>query len=129
MRFRTQKQQGFTLVELMIVVAVVGILAAIAIPAYQRYVLEARRAEAQGYLHDLALRQEKWRVNNPAYASEADLGAFVDTTYYNFSLESATATAYTLVAAARSSQLSDAGCTTLWLNQAMQGTPASCWKK
>lgn len=63
------KDKGFTLIELMIVVVVVGIIAAVAIPAYSDYVNRARRADAKHGLLAIQLAQEKWRVNNPSYSS------------------------------------------------------------
>lgn len=63
-------EKGFTLIELMIVVAVVAILAAIAYPSYQEYVLRARRVEAQNLLNDAAARQERYRAQNGIYATD-----------------------------------------------------------
>ena len=63
---------GFTLIELMIVVTVIGILAAIAYPSYQDYIRRARRIEAQSVMMDIQLMQEKYRINHVSYGGLAD---------------------------------------------------------
>jgi len=64
-------QQGFSLIELMIVVAVIGILAAVAYPAYQDYVIRAKRGDAMNALASLRIAQEKYRANNSSFAGGA----------------------------------------------------------
>lgn len=64
-----QKSRGFTLIELMIVVAIVAIIAAIAIPAYGEQVRKSRRAEAARFAGDMQLGLERWRAENPSYAN------------------------------------------------------------
>ena len=64
-------RRGFTLIELMIVVAIVAILAAIALPSYERYVRKARRTDAKQALLDYAARQEKFFSTNNNYAEDA----------------------------------------------------------
>ncbi|MGJ7551551.1 type IV pilin protein [Pseudomonas alloputida] len=61
-------QQGMTLIELLIVVAVTGILAAIAYPSYSDQLRRAARSEVVGLLHDAALRLERHRVRTGQYA-------------------------------------------------------------
>ena len=129
MRGRATTVRGFTLIEVMIVVVIVGILASIAYPAYQRYIRESRRADAQAYMMELALRQERYRASNNLYGNDGDIGV-TDTVFYDFDITDASisATTYTITASAQGSQSDDTSCLTLTLNQAgAKGLPG-CWK-
>lgn len=69
------RQAGFTLIEVMIVVAIIGILAAIAYPSYTEYVKRGNRTEGQALLSDAAARQERYFSQNNAYVTAAaDIG-------------------------------------------------------
>lgn len=117
---------GYTLIELMIVVAIVGIIAAIAIPSYQSQISGSRRNDAKQQLLQLQIQQEAWRLENDQYADTAQLGMPVSD-YYTFTVENASATTYTLKATAKGSQTSDAACTPLTLDQSTAKAPAGCW--
>ncbi|MEL0640883.1 type IV pilin protein [Pseudoalteromonas aliena] len=67
-----QKEYGFTLIELMITVAIVGILASIALPNYSEYVKRALRAEAAAALLDAANKEEQYFVDNREYTESFD---------------------------------------------------------
>jgi type IV pilus assembly protein PilE len=63
-------QRGFTLVEIMIVIAVIGILSAIAFPSYQDYLIKGRRAAAQSHLMEIAQQQQQYLLDARAYAAD-----------------------------------------------------------
>ena len=130
--------KGFTLIELLIAVAIVGILTSIAIPAYTSYVKKSRRTDAQTSLMKIQLAQEKYRANNPAYGSLADLGINSTSTDENYTLRISnnTGTGYTTAAAPAGVQTGDS-CGTLSIQvtngnpvySSSAGAPATCWGK
>lgn len=73
-RWRTtsgfRRNNGFTLIELMIVVVIVSILAAVAYPSYQEYVNRSKRTDAKNALLEIASRQERFYFNNNTYTTD-----------------------------------------------------------
>ena len=125
------KQNGFTLIELMIVVGIIGILAAVAVPAYQEYVLKTKRTDGQMALMDMADQQERYYSQNSTYAADiASLLAadqFSPKNFYKLAVTSGNSNGFVLTATAQSDQTGDTGCTTMTYNQAGTKTPADCW--
>ncbi|WP_018881459.1 type IV pilin protein [Thioalkalivibrio sp. ALE30] len=134
MKASKTKALGFTLIELMIVVAVVAILAAIAYPSYQNYILKSQRADAHDSLLRIQLEQERWRANNPAYTNDlsGDLGLSGESAdgHYDLDITTVSGSGFTAEAEAKGRQASDTGCTTITL-QVTGGSsnraPADCW--
>ena len=120
---RRNRQKGFSAIELLLVIAIAGILAAIALPAYRDSVRKSGRTGAKGALLDVAMRQEQFFLNNRSYSNSlAALGLpdpyFVNKSadpvagtdsgrVYKISLDNATGTAYDAVATAVSDQSED----------------------
>jgi type IV pilus assembly protein PilE len=127
---------GFTLLELMIVVAIIGILASIAYPAYTEYVKKAKRADAKAALLNAQLAQEKYRANHTTYGAavgDINVNAASADGYYTIAVASADATTYTMTATPTGSQTGDS-CGTFAVNQAGKLTTGSyadadCWGK
>ena len=94
-----QREQGFTLVELMVVVAIVSILASIALPAYTYYVMKSRIPDATSNLASKRVQQEQFFQDNRTY--DGGTGCAADSTisqFFDFSCANVTATTYTLQA-------------------------------
>lgn len=129
------KSYGFTLIELMITVAIVGILAAVAYPSYTDLVLRSNRSEAQRQLLHYANLQEQVFVDSRSYSTDmkglgkSTVTIKTDSENYIISVSAQTATTFTLKAEAQSNQTNDSGCTTLTVDQIGTKTPTACWEK
>jgi len=128
--------RGFTLMELMIVVAVVALLAAVALPSYQGSVRKARRTEAKASLSAAAQMMERYLTEKGTYATAAlgSGGVYADHSEngrYALSLSGLTASTFTLSAVPQGSQADDE-CGTFTLTQGgVRGvsklSTAECW--
>lgn len=140
-----KKTFGFTLVELMIAVAIVGIIAAIALPSYQASVRKSNRAEAKTELTDVAQRLQRCYTLYAKFNDDANCGVYIDLEddgyitrggqYYKITIGvpasgNAQATTYRLTATAiKAPQTQDTvgGCNVLTLDHTGAKAPADCW--
>jgi type IV pilus assembly protein PilE len=139
-------ERGFTLVELMVTVAIVAILATVATTSYTSQVQKSRRTDARSAVLDLAGREEKLFSTTNAYSATAtDLGYAawgtpIGSGYYQVTVVSPDASQpvasqpnYLITATAINAQAGDSQCLTLSVNQLGQqtstgtGTTATCW--
>jgi len=142
-------QRGLSLIELMVVVAIVAIISAFAYPSYERYVIKTKRSIAQNALLQIADRQQQFFMDNKRFAADlTDLGfganphvvdddgnatvAGDSKAVYSLSLSNVTATTWTLTAAPLQGQLSrDTYCGSLSITQAgtkgKSGAYDKCW--
>ncbi|WP_456379500.1 type IV pilin protein [Thiolapillus sp.] len=102
-----KNKNGFTLIELMIVVAVVGILAAIAYPSYTDSVRKAHRADGKGALMEAAQRMETIYARDASYANATLASPSSPEGYFTIAITSQDASSYTLQATAVGSQTYD----------------------
>ena len=134
----SRKLKGFTLVELMVVIAIVAILATIALPSYIDYVRKSRRADGMDALLNLQTMQERWRAGDIDYGTAAEIGAAATSGegFYNLAVAGNTATGYTLTADPIGDQANDdedgVACDPLSItvnagNPRGLKAPAACW--
>ena len=125
------KHSGFTLIELMIVIAIIGIISAIAFPSYSSYMTKSRRADAKISLTKMADAQERWYLQNSTYTTTvANVGGAASPDgNYTLAITSGDVNGYVMTATAIAAQANDTNCAvfTLASTGAKTATNTTCW--
>lgn len=130
--YHNRQSRGFSLIELMVAVAIVAILAAIAYPSYLTYLIKTRRTAAQSYLMDIAQRQQQYLLDARSYAAnttDLSLTAPNDVSpYYTITMASSNGPPPTFTATATPiTGTTQAGDVTLSIDNAGAKTPVNTW--
>ena len=120
------KNSGWSLLELMVVVAIIGFLTSLLLPDASKQVYQARRAEAIQQLLTLQLAQEHHYLVYGHYADLNLLNTVPVNPHYRFQIADMSATSYTLIAQATTA--GDGPCEILSLSHRDEKAPAECWR-
>lgn len=133
----SKQQIGFSLLELLVTISILGILIAISYPNYTHYVLKTRRQHATVSLMNFAVSLEKYRSIHQTYMGASldnlERDAYSKNEYYQIELRTVSQDTYSLLAIPKGSQVADQSCGTLGLNQAGEksisgnGMLNNCW--
>jgi type IV pilus assembly protein PilE len=140
LRPTTPAAGGFTLVELLIALALLGVLATLAYPSYLAQVLRSHRLDALVALAQVQQAQERWRANHAAFAPDLEtLGLSAQPgDRYRLAIRDSAAHGYTAVATAIAAQAADTACASLIIVQSGgntsyrstgSATPQRCWNR
>ena len=129
MRITNHRSNGFSLVELLVTIVVIGVLAAVAFGSYQSYIRKGRRADAQAYLMDLVQRQQQYFTDSRSYAADVatlndPLPATLSSFYTVQVATAATPPTFAITATAVGAQVSDGDLT---IDNSGAKTPANRW--
>jgi type IV pilus assembly protein PilE len=139
---RVSRMSAFSLIEVLIVLAIIGILTAIAYPSYQNFVLRSHRATVQSEMQKIHTQQALYNVEHRQYASLSELGYIADSVgldndgnvvaagagRYDLSMTpDQPAGQFVIRASATAVQLADSNCLLLTMNANGDRTAEGCW--